>query len=161
MDPVSLTTSVITIAGAVCKSYEQISRLVSLVRNASKELEATRSRAKTVDTLVANLKQALEESMIRKVVEQDQLALNHVEALNRPLKDVEATLDEVVDKLTRQYKPTTDGKQYKIRFKYYLSASDWKDLQERLNSHIQTLGASMQGLNTYGLLSIYILRSYG
>ena len=149
MDPVTLTTTIITIAGAVCKSYEQISKLVTLVRNASKELEGIRSRAGSIDSLVANLKQALEESAIRRVIEKDELALKHVRALDGPLKDVESTLDEVVDKLTKQYRPTTNGKHYKIRWQYYLSHSDWKDLQERLNSHIQVLGVSMQGLNTY------------
>ena len=155
MDPVTLTTTVITIAGAVCKSYEQISKFVTLIRNASKDLEGTHSRAKSISHLVANLKQALEESAIRKVTERDQLALNHVKALEEPLKAVECTLDEVVDKLTKQFRPSTKGKHYKVRWQYILGSSDWKELQERLSSHTQVLGASMQGLNTCvsGLLS--------
>jgi len=56
MDPVSLTATVITIAGAVCKSYEQISNCVTLVRNASKDLEGIRSRAGSINSLVTNLK---------------------------------------------------------------------------------------------------------
>lgn len=112
MDPVTLTTSVITIAGAVCKSYGQLSKFVTLIRNASKELEGIRSRAGIINSLIANLKQALEESAIRKVIEKDELALSHVRALDGPLEAVENTLDEVVDKLTKQYRPTTDGKHY-------------------------------------------------
>ncbi len=65
MDPVTLITAVITIAGAVCKSYEQISKLVALVRNASKELGRIHSRAGSINSLVENLKKALEESAIR------------------------------------------------------------------------------------------------
>ena len=154
MDPITLTTTVITLAGAVCKSYEQISRFMTHVRNASKELEGIHSRAESIDSLVANLKQALEESAIRKVIEKDKLALSHVRALDEPLRAVECTLDEVVDKLIKQYRPTTDGKQYKIRWQYYLSNSDWKELQARLNLHIQVLGISMQGLNTYVFRSL-------
>ncbi len=65
------------------------------------------------------------------------------------MKAVECTLDEVVDKLTKEYRPTTDGKHYKMRWRYYLSSSHWEELQARLTLHIQILGASMQGLNTY------------
>lgn len=148
MDPVSLTATVITIAGDVCKSYEQISSYVTLVRNASKDLEGIRSRAGSINSLVTNLKQALEESAIRQVIEKDELALNHVKALDVPLKDVEGTFDEVMDKLTKQYRPTTNGKNYKIRWQYYLRGSDWEALQAKLNDHIQVLNVSMQGLNT-------------
>ena len=148
MDPLTATTAVITIAGAVCKSYEQISKFVTLVRNASKKLEGIRSQAGSINSLVANLRQALEASAIRQVIKKDELARNHVTALDGPLKAVECTLDEVVDKLKKQYRPTTDGKHYKIRWQYYLSTSHWKELQARLNFHIQVLGASMQGLNT-------------
>ncbi len=148
MDPVTLITTVITIAGAVCKSYEQVSKLVALVRSAPKELEEIRSRAASINSLVANLKLALQESAILKVIEKDELALNHARALDRLLKAVECTLDEVVDKLTKQYRPTTEGKHYTLRWRYYLSTSNWEELQKRLNSHIQVLGASMQGLNT-------------
>ena len=154
MDPVTLTTTVITIAGAVCNSYEQISKVVALVRNASKELEGIHSRAASINNVVANLKQALEESAIRKVIEKDELALNHARALDGPLKAVECTLDEVLEKLTKQYRPTTEGKHYKMRWRYYLSTSDWEKLQTRLNFHIEVLGVSMQGLNTcvFGLI---------
>ncbi|KAL8783802.1 MAG: hypothetical protein Q9195_009269 [Heterodermia aff. obscurata] len=154
MDPVTLTTAVITLAGAVCKSYEQISKLVTRIRNASKELERIRSRAGSVNSLVLNLKLALEESAIRKVIERDKLALSHVEALDVPLKAVECTLDEVVEKIRKYYRPSKGGKQYKVRWKYYLSTSDWEDLQDRLDSSIQILGASMQGLNTFHVLRI-------
>ena len=148
MDPVTLITSVITIAGAVCTSYEQISKLVALVQNAPKEIEGIRSRAESITTLVTNLKQALEESAIHRAIEKDKLALKHVRALDGPLKAVECTLDEVVDKLTKQSRPTSEGEHYKLRWRYYLSTSKWEQLQTRLNSHIQVLGASMQGLNT-------------
>ncbi|KAI9660712.1 MAG: hypothetical protein M1821_010064 [Bathelium mastoideum] len=154
MDPLSVTASAIAIAGAICTSYEQISKFVALVRNAPNQLEGLHSRAGTLNSLVANLKQALEENAIRKVVEQDELALSHVRALDTPLKAVEHTLNEVVDKLTSQYRPTTDKKAYKIRLKYYLSTSDWKDLQARLNLHVQVLSASMQGLNTLNVLRV-------
>ena len=148
MDPVTVITTVIAIAGAVCTSYEQISKLVALVQNAQKELEGIRSRAESINSLVTNLKQALEESTINKAVEKDILALNHVKALDGSLKAVECTLDEVVDILTKQSRPTTGGEHYKLRWRYYFSTSDWEQLQTRLNSHIQVLGASMQGLNT-------------
>ena len=148
MDPFTLTTSVITIAGAVCKSYEQVSKLVKLVRNASKKLEGIRSQAESLDDLVANLKQALEEGAIRKVIEKDKLALSNVQALDRPLKAVKCTLDEVVDKLTKQYRPTSDGKHYKIRWQYYLSTSSWEVLQARLERDVKNLSTSMQSLNT-------------
>ncbi|KAL9607951.1 MAG: hypothetical protein Q9167_007189 [Letrouitia subvulpina] len=154
MDPVTLITAIITIAGAVCKSYEHISKLLALIRNASKELGEIHSRAGSINSLVANLKQALEESAIRKVIEKDELAFNHARALDGPLKAVECTLDEVVDKLTKQYRPTTDGKYYKMRWRYYLSTSHWEELQARLTLHIQILGASMQGLNTLNVLRV-------
>lgn len=147
MDPVTLTTTIIALACAVCEGYEQISKLVTRIRKASKELERIRSRAGSINSLVVNLKRALEESAIRKVIERDKLALSHVEALDVPLKAVECTLDEVVGKITKHYRPSNDGKQYKVRWRYYLSISDWEDLQERLDFSIQILGASMQGLN--------------
>ncbi len=148
MDPFALTTSVITIAGAVCQSYEQVSKFVTLVRNASKKLEGIRSQAESLHNLVANFKQALEEGATRNVIEKDKLALSNVKALDGPLKAVECTLDEVVDKLTKQYRPTSDGKYYKIRWQYYLSTSGWEDLQARLQIHVHLLSTSMQGLNT-------------
>lgn len=151
MDPVTLIISVITIAAAVCKGYERISAFVTQVRNASKELEGIKSRAGSINSLVTNLKQALEESSVHKVVKEDELAFKHVKALDRPLKAVECTLDEVVDRLTRQYRPTMNGKHYKIRWRYYLSASDWEQLRVKLNDHIQVLNTSMQGLNTCAL----------
>ncbi len=143
-----MITSVITIAGAVCSSYELISKFVTNTRNASKVLEGVRSRAETIKILVMNLKQALEENAIRKVIEKDVLALKHVKALDELLRTVEYTLDEVVVSLTRQYKPTSEGKHYKIRWRYYLNTSDWDELQARLSFHIQVVSASMQGLNT-------------
>lgn len=148
MDPVTVITAVITIAGAVCKSYEQISEFVTKVHSAPKVLEGIRSRVERIQSLVMNLKLALEETDIRKVIERDVLALKHVRALNEPLREVEGTLDEVVVNLTRQYKSTGDGKHWKVRWRYYLTISDWDELQARLNIHIQDLGASMQGLNT-------------
>ena len=148
MDPVSLTATVIPMADAVCQSYEQISKLMVLVRNKSKELEAIQSRAAIIKSLVANLQQALEESVIRKVIEQDEVALTHARALDEPLKAVRCTFDEVVDKLQKQYRPATDGKYHKIRWRYYLSTSDWQQLQKKLDFHIQVLSSSMQGLNT-------------
>ena len=148
MEPLSVITAVITIAGAVCKSYEQISKFVTNVRNAPKVLEGVRSRARTIQILVMNLKQALEETAIRKVVEIDMLALQHVKGLDEPLRAVECMLDQVVNSLTRQYKPTRDGNHYKIRWRYFLSTSEWDEMQARLGSDIQALGASMQGLNT-------------
>ena len=150
MDPVTIITTVVTLAGAVCTSYEQISRAVAVVQNAPKELEAIRSRAANINAIVKNLKQAVEENAIHKAIEKDKLALDHVSALDRPLKDVECTLDEVVDKLTKQSRPTTtEGEHYKLRWRYYFSTSDWEQLQTRLNSHIQVLDTSMQGLTTY------------
>ena len=148
MDPITVATTVITVAGAVCKSYEQISKFVTLVRNAPKGLEGIRSQAESINNIVLNLKQALEENTTRKVIEKDDLALKHARALQGTLEAVESTLDEVVDKLTKQYQPTSDGKQYKIRWQYYLSGSSWEELQARLTFHIQVLGTSMQGLNT-------------
>lgn len=149
MDPVSVITTVITLTGAVCKSYEQISRVVTLVRNAPKELEAVKARADSVNTLVGNLKEVLEESSIRSVIEKDKLALKHVNALGAPLKDVERTLDEVSAKLAKQYRLSGNGKQYKVRWQYYFTASDWQQLQARLSSHLDVLGLSMQGLNRF------------
>ncbi len=67
MDPISLITGIISIAATICKSYEQITQLVTLVQNASKELEAIRSQAESINSLVTNLQQALEETTIRKV----------------------------------------------------------------------------------------------
>lgn len=152
MDPVTIITTVVALAGAICTSYEQISRVVAVVQNAPKELEAIRSRAANINTIVTNLKQAVEESAIRKAIEKDELALKHVRALDGPLKDVECTLDEVVNKLTKQSRPATEGEHYKLRWRYYFSTSDWVQLQTRLNTHIQVLGTSMQGLNTYLVL---------
>ncbi|KAF2235390.1 ankyrin [Viridothelium virens] len=154
MDPVTVTTSVIAIASAICKSYEQISGFVTLVRNAPKELEGFRSRAESLNSLVANLRQVLEEGPIRKVIEKDELALSHVNALDVPLKAVECTLDEVANKLTSQFRPASDKKHYKIRWQYYFSTSDWKDLQARLDGHVQVLSVSMQGLNTFNVLRV-------
>lgn len=97
------TLTVIIIVGAVCKNYEQISNFVTLVQNVSKELEEILSRAGNTDSLIANLKQALEESAIRKIIEKDELTLKHAKALDGPLKAEECTLDELVDKSTKQY----------------------------------------------------------
>ena len=149
MDPISLTTAVITLAGAICKSYEQISKIVTLVRDAPKELEGIQARAESVKSLVLNLKDALEESAIREVVEKDELALRHVTALDTPFKAVECTLDEVVTKLRTQYRPTAGGTRYTVRWQYFFSTSNWELLQARLIFHIQILSASMQGLNTF------------
>ena len=148
MDPVTAITTIITIAGAVCKSYEQISKYVTNIRNAPKILEGVRSRAETIRALVNNLRQALLEKAIRKVIKKDVLALKHVKALDQPWKAIESTLDEVLDNLAKQCKPTSDGKQYKIRWRYYLITSDWDELQANLSNHIQVLSSSMQGLNT-------------
>lgn len=148
MDPVTIITAIITVAGAVCKSYEQISKFVTNVQNAPKVLEGVRSRVGTIQSLVMNLKLALEETVIRRVIERDVLAFKHVEALSEPLCAVEGTLDEVVVNLTRQYKSTGDRKGYKVRWRYYLAISDWDELQARLSFHIQVLSASMQGLHT-------------
>ncbi|KAL9084164.1 MAG: hypothetical protein Q9165_008212 [Trypethelium subeluteriae] len=104
MDPISVTTSVIAIASAICKSYERISKFITLIRNAPKELEGLRSRAESLSSLVANLKQVLEESAMREVIEKDDLALSHVKALDVPMKAVECSLDEVADKLTSHYR---------------------------------------------------------
>ena len=147
MDPVTIITTVITLAGAVCTSYDQICRLVAVVQNAPKELEAIRSRAEIINATVTNLKQAVEENAIHKAIEKDKLAQDHVRALDRPLKDVECTLGEVVDKLRKQSRPTSEGEHYKLRRRYYFSTSEWEQLQTRLSSHIQVLGTSMQGLN--------------
>ena len=158
MDPVSLITTVITLTGAVCKSYEQISKVVTLVRNAPKELEAVRSRADNVNTTVGNLKEVLEESTIRRVIEKDKLALKHVNALGKPLKDVERTLDEVAAKLAKQYRLSGNGKHYKVRWQYYFTASDWQQLQTRLSSHLDILSLSMQGLDMFVSSCIAALR---
>ncbi|KAL8912551.1 MAG: hypothetical protein Q9172_007485 [Xanthocarpia lactea] len=154
MDPLTVITAVITIAGAVCKSYEKISKFVTNVRNASKVLEGVRSRAWTIQILVLNLKQALEETAIRKVVEMDLLALQHVRGLDEPLRAVGCMLDQVLNGLTRQYKPTRDGNHYKIRWRYFLNSREWDEMQARLGSDIQALGASMQGLNTLNVLRV-------
>ena len=148
MDPVTVVATVLTFAGAVCTSYERISKLVAVVQNAPKELEAIRSRAASINNVVTNIKQALEESAIRQVIEKDERALKNVGALDEPLKAVECTLDEVVDKLKKQTRPTTEGEHYKLRWRYYFSTSDWEQLQARLTTHSDTLGLSMQGLNT-------------
>ena len=66
MDPVTLITVVITIAGAVCKSYEQISKFVTNVQHAPKVLEGVRSPVGTIQSLVMDLKLALEETVIRR-----------------------------------------------------------------------------------------------
>lgn len=149
MDPVSLITTVITLTGAVCKSYEQVSRVVTLVRNAPKELEAVKARADSVNTLVGNLKEVLEETSIRSVIEKDRLALKHVNALGNPLKDVERTLDEVSAKLAKQYRLSGNRKQYKVRWQYYFTASEWQQLQARMSSHLDVLSLSMQGLDMF------------
>ena len=158
MDPVSLITTVITLTSAVCKSYEQISKVVTLVRNAPKELEAVRSRADSVNTTVGNLKEVLEERTIRSVIEKDRLALKHVNALGKPLKDVERTLDEVATKLAKQYRLSGSGKRYKVRWQYYFTASDWQQLQARLRSHLEVLSLSMQGLDMFASRCIVTLR---
>ena len=147
MDPVTIIATVLTFAGAVCKSYERISKIVAVVQNAPKELEAIRSRAASIDNVVTNIKQALEESAIRQVIEKDERALKNVGALKEPLKAVECTLDEVVDKLKKQTRTTTEG-EHKLRWRYYFSTGDWEQLQARLTTHRDTLEFSMHGLNT-------------
>ena len=147
-DPLTLTTAIITIAGAVCKSYDEISKIVTLVRQASKEVEGIQFRASSINSIVLNLKQALEEATIRDVIGKDALALKHVEALDQPLKATQSTLGDVLGMLNKQYKLASNGKTYKVRWQYYLNTSDWVVLQSRLRDHIQVLGTSMQGLNT-------------
>ena len=148
MDPLTITTAVITIAGATCKSYDQISKIVSLIRQAPKEVEAIQSRAGSINSIVVNLKEALEETAIREVVVRDALALKHVKALDEPLHAACSTLDEVLERFKKDYKHTNDGQTYKIRWQYYLNTSAWVALQARLRDHIQVLNTSMQGLNT-------------
>lgn len=148
MDPLTVTTAVITIAGAACKSYDQISRIVTLIRHAPKEVEAIQSRAGSINSIVLNLKEALEETAIRNVIVKDGLALKHVKALDEPLHAACSTLDEVLELLGKDYKRSGDGKTYKIRWQYYLNTSAWVALQARLRDHIQVLNTSMQGLNT-------------
>ena len=58
----------------------------------------------------------MEESAIRKVIEKDELALRYVIDSDRALKAVECTLDEVVARLRKQYRPTASGKRYKVRW---------------------------------------------
>ena len=149
MDPVTIVATVLTFAGAVCTSYERISKVVAVVQNAPNELAAIRSQAASINDVVADLKQTIEESDIREAIEKDKRALDHVEKLNRPLKEVQCTLTEVVDKLTNQTRPTTKEGHYKLRWRYYFSTSEWEQLQKRLTAHINVLNISMQGLLTY------------
>lgn len=111
MDPVTIVATVITFAGAVCTSYERISKVVAVVQNAPNELEAIRSQAASINDVVADLKQMIEESDIRETIEKDKWALDHVEKLNWPLKEVESTLTDVVDMwINSQSKPALQRK---------------------------------------------------
>lgn len=148
MDSVTIIATVVTFAGAVSTSYEEILKVVALVQNAPKEFEAIRFRAASINDVVANLKQALEERATCQVIERDKRALDSVRALDEPLKAVECTLDEVVDKLKKQTRPTTEEGHYKLRWRFYFSTSDWEQLQTRLTAYIDVLKLSMQGLLT-------------
>ena len=149
MDPVTITATVISLSGAVLQSYQHISGFLSQVRQAPKELEAIQSRSGNISSIVLRLKEALEENSIREVIKKDELALKHVSGLDESLKAVQATLDEVAEKLSKEYRPASDSSTYKVRLQYYFNRSGWETLQNRLRDHSDVLSASMQGLNTY------------
>lgn len=148
MDPVTVLTTVITLSGTVLKSYQKISSFLTQVQHAPSELEAIKSQSENISTVVSNLKEALEENSVREVLtsKKDELALKHVKALEKPMKDVQATLDEVAEKLLKEYKPASDGSTLKLRLQYYFNRSDWELLQGRLQGHRDVLSSSMQGL---------------
>lgn len=148
MDPLSITTSVITILGAATTTYKEISNFVDTIKNGPKEVEDLRKNASNINNIILNLRDALEERKIRDVLSVDHLAQKHVKDLEGPLSSTKITLERVVDKLHEHFRPSGDGKEYKLRFQWWKAKDDFQKLLDRLRQDKDTLSMSMIGLNT-------------
>ena len=148
MDPLSITTSVITILGAATTTYKEISRFVATIKNGPKEVEDIRKNAGNINNIILNLRDALEERKIRDVLSVDYLAQKHVKDLEGPLSSTKITLERVADKLHEHFRPSGDGKEYKLRFQWWKAKEDFQRLLDQLRQDKDALNMSMIGLNT-------------
>lgn len=148
MDPLSITASVIAIAGAVTASYKEIATFIEDVKAAPKEVGAIRSLVLNAQNVTSNLRDALEEREIRIVVEDDALARKHVKDLRGILDDTKTILDKVTIKMHEHFRSTGRGKEYKFRVQWWKAKEDFQRLLELLQQNKETLSMSMAGLNT-------------
>lgn len=116
MDPLSITASVIAIAGAVTASYKEIATFIEDVKAAPKEVEAILSHVLNTQNVTSNLQDALEEREIRIVVEDDALARKHVKDIHDILNDTKTILDKVTIKMHEHFRSTGRGKNTNFGF---------------------------------------------
>ena len=148
MDPLSIAGSVITVLGAAATTYKEISSFVGTIKNGPQEVEDIRKDAGNINNIILNLRDALEERKIRDVLSVDHLAQKHVKDLEGPLFSTKATLERVADKLHEHFRPSGDGKEYKLRFQWWKAKEDFQKLLYQLRLDKETLSLSMVGLNT-------------
>ena len=148
MDPISIAASVIAIVGAATTTYKEISTFVDTIKNGPKEVEDIRKNAGNINNIILNLRDALEERKIRDVLSVDHLAQKHVKDLEGPLVCTKTTLERVAGKLHEHFRPSGDGKEYKLRFQWWKAKEDFQKLLEQLRQDQETLSLSMVGLNT-------------
>lgn len=148
MDPLSTATAVITIAGAATTTYKEISGFIDTIKSAPKEVEDIRLNAGNVYNIISNLRSALEQRNIKDVLSIDLLAQKDVQGLQAPLNRTKATLEEIATKLHEHFRPSGDGKEYKLRFQWWKAKKDFQKLLAQLRQDKETLSLSMVGLNT-------------
>lgn len=149
MDPLSIPMAVITISGATVSIYKAIKKFVDSTSNAPKEIEDVRRDTASVYTTISNLKEALEETRIRHVVDSDELAHKHVNDLVGPLQNCKETLECIRDKLNEHLRPLGNGKEFRPRFHWWRARGDFQELLAKLQSNKEALSLSMTGLNTF------------
>lgn len=101
-----------------------------------------------MNNTILSLRDSLKDTKILHVLSVDHLAQKHVKDLEGPLASTQTTLERVVAKLHEHFRPSGDGKEYKLRFQWWKAKEDFQKLLDHLRQDKETLNLSMVGLNT-------------
>lgn len=116
MGPLSISALVVAILGAATAAYKEIFNFVAIINNGPREVEDIRKDAGNINNIILNIRDSLKETKIQDVLSVDHLAQKHVKDLEGPLVSTKTTLKMVPAKLHEHFRPSGDGKEYKLRF---------------------------------------------
>ena len=146
-DPLSIITSVVSIAGAAIAGYQALNEMVEGIRNAPEEITSLLRDSHSFYTIVFSLQSALTRKDITDTVVNDPDIMAAVRNLGEPLGNCSFILGQLLVKIQAHRKPNKIDGGFRINTVdlawYFTTRNEVKGLTDRLERAKATLDAAL------------------
>ena len=154
-DPLTIFASVLAISGAAIRSLKALFDLVDGIKGAPEEIKSISKDARSLYTTISSLNATLEDAKTKEVLIDDDAMLEMIKNLTSPLSNCETVLAELVLKMQKPLKVSSDNRgdrmsTMRVRWALFIKG-EARSLQFRLEAAKSTLNTALNGISVYGV----------